>query len=91
MDEKTMFQLLEIYDARENLETVQEMLTGCIQHAGYGEGILGNLSYVTDIIMRYSPLYDPAVNYEDSEFGRILEDDTMDNNMKARILLGIRD
>jgi hypothetical protein len=29
------------------------------------------------------------VNYEDTYFGKILEDEEMDNHRKARILLGI--
>ena len=45
MDERTMFELLEMYDAGEALIQVQEMLIGERYSAGYGEGILGNLSY----------------------------------------------
>ena len=44
MVERTMFELLEMYDAGEALMQVQEMLIGERYSIGYGEGILGNLS-----------------------------------------------
>lgn len=88
MDERTMFELLEVYDAVCQLEKVGEMLYGAEDAPGYGEGILGNLSYVADIIMRNSPIYVPGEEIEDTEFGKILFDKEMDNKKKARLLLG---
>ena len=89
MDEKTMYELLEIYDAVMELEEVEEMLTGTTISTGYEEGIMGKLSYVFQIIARYSPLFTPDVDFEITDFGRVLEDDDLDNHEKARILLGI--
>ena len=91
MDERTMFELLEMYDAREALMQIQEMLIGERYDAGYGEGIIGNLSYAYDIIARHSPLREPRRNVEDTRFGQILEDRTIDNHKKARLLLGLDD
>lgn len=89
MDERTMFELLEVYDAVNELHKVEKMLVGIETGVGPGEGILGNLSYVPEIIRRYSPVYTPGVDYEDSYFWKILDDEEMDNHRKARILLGI--
>ena len=89
MDEQTMFELLEVYDAVNGLEKIEVMLVGESVGVGPGEGIMGSLSYVPEIIRRHSPIYIPGVDYEDSHFGRILEDEKMDNHRKARILLGI--
>ena len=91
MDERTMFELLEIYDARDALMRIQEMLIGEEYEAGYGEGIIGNLSYAYDIISRNSPLYDPTRNVEDTRFGQIIEDKAIDNHKKARLLLGLEE
>ena len=89
MDERTMFELLEIYDAAKGVEEIEEMLIGQIIGAGPGEGIVGNLSYVSGIIARYSPVYGPGEDYEMSYFWRTLDDDSIDNHRKARLLLGI--
>jgi hypothetical protein len=89
MDEQTMFELLEMYDAVNGLEKIEIMLIGESVATGPGEGIMGNLSYVTEIIRRHYPIYTPGVNYEDTYFGKILEDEEMDNHRKARVLLGI--
>ncbi len=89
MDERTMFELLEIYDAQEELHRVLAMLIDDDYDAGYGEGILGRLSHVTDIIMRNSPLYHPGEDYNQSEFCRVLEDETIDNHKKSKLILGL--
>ena len=47
MDEKTMYELLEVYDAVQDVELIQEMLCGESYGCGYGEGIIGNLSSST--------------------------------------------
>ena len=81
MDERTMYELLEIYDAVTELEKFQEMLIGISVAVGPGEGILGNLSYVAEIILRHSP------NLSATELETILEDKTLSNRKKARLLL----
>ena len=88
MDERTMFELLEIYDAVKGVEAIEEMLIGAVTGVGPGEGIVGNLSYVPGIIARFSPVYEPGEDYEESYFWRTLDDDSIDNHRKARFLLG---
>lgn len=82
MDEQTIFELLEIYDAVNELEKLQELLVGISVSVGPGEGILGNLSYVSDIIIRHSALTDT------NEILQILHNTALDNHAKARILVG---
>ena len=89
MDEQTMFELLEVYDAVRGLEKIEEMLIGETIGVGHGEGILGNLSYVSEIIKRHSPVFTPDEDYEKSYFWKVLDDEEMDNRRKARILLAI--
>ena len=89
MDERTMFELLEMYDAKEALIQVLDMLIGDRYEAGYGEGIMGNLSYAYDIIARNSPLHESGRNVEDTLFGQILDNKAIDNHKKARLLLGL--
>ncbi len=88
MDERTMFELLEIYDAKEELHQVLEMLAGMDCSIGYDDGVLGKLSRVTDIIKRHSPLHHTEEDYDESGFWKILEDETIDNHQKAGRLLG---
>ena len=83
-----MFELLEMHDAVNEFEKIEIMLIGESVSTGPGEGIVGTLSYVSEIIRRYSPIYTPGMDYEDTCFGKILEKE-MDNHKKARILLGI--
>lgn len=89
MDERTMFELLEMYDAKEALIQVLDMLIGDRYEVGYGEGIIGNLSYAYDIIARNSPLRESGRNVEDTLFGQILDNKAIDNHKKARLLLGL--
>ena len=89
MDERTMYELLEVNDAIDELHVVQEMLAGVDMGCGFGEGILGNLSYVETIIARNSPLYHPYDDEAGERYLEILDDKEMDNHRKARILLGL--
>ncbi len=86
-----MFELLEIYDATEELQRVLVMLINEDIAPGYEDGILGKLSRVMDIIRRNSPLYRPGEDYDRSEICRILENEVLDNHQKSRLLLGIKD
>ena len=87
MDERTMYELLEIYDAKSELQEDQELLSE-IRSVEQGDRILRGLSYVISIIARYSPVYHPAKDRRISAFWKILDDKTIDNHEKARILLG---
>jgi len=89
MDEQTMFKLLEIYNATQDIWKIQEMLIGIPCDVGYGEGILGELDYTQEIISKFSPVYDPTEDYEESKFWQILDNREIDNHVKARLLLGL--
>lgn len=89
MDEQTMFKLLEIYNATQDIWKIQEMLIGITCDVGYGEGILGALDYAQEVIAKFSPVYNPGEDYEESKFWQILDDREMDNHVKARLLLGL--
>jgi hypothetical protein len=88
MDERTMFELLEIYDAKVELQKDKELMEGIEAVDTHGEDIIRGLSYVISIIARYSPVYRPSKKLRMTMFWRILEDKTIDNHEKARRLLG---
>ena len=83
-----MFELLEIYDAKRNLQEDQEMLSEIKSVDEKGDRIIRGLSYVISIIARYSPVYHPEKDRSISAFWKIMDDTTMDNHEKARLLLG---
>ena len=56
MDERTMYELLEIYDAKSVLQKYQEMLSEIRSVDDEGDMIIRGLSYVISIIARYSPI-----------------------------------
>ena len=90
MDERTMFDLLEIREAVDRLYEVEKLLIGNCVGVGPGEGIIGDLEYHTmEAIMRHSPLHNEGDDILDSYFGKVLYDKEMDNHQKARILLGL--
>ena len=83
-----MFELLEIYDAKRNLQEDQEMIAELKSVDTMGDRIIRGLSYVISIIARYSPVYHPEKDRSISAFWKIMDDTTMDNHEKARLLLG---
>ena len=90
MDEQTMFKLLEVYNASLDFSDILYKLIGkpfC--DVDPSEGILGALDYVPEVITKFSPVYDPTEDYEESRFWQILDDREIDNHVKARLLLGL--
>lgn len=87
-----LFQFLEIYDGYEELLEVMEVLGGFIYKAGYGEGILGRLVHIVDIIKSHSDptLYDRKQDFSDSRLAHLLANKKMNNHLKAENLLGLR-
>ena len=83
-----MFELLEIYDAKRNLQEDQEMIAELKSVDKMGDRIIRGLSYVISIIARYSPVYHPEKDRSISAFWKIMDDTTMDNHEKAKLLLG---
>ena len=88
MDEKTMFELLEIYDAKKELQKDQKMISEIRNVDEQGDRIIRGLSYVISIIARHSPVYHPEKDSSIFTFWKIMDDTTIDNHVKARILLG---
>lgn len=88
MDERTMYELLEIYDAKNALQKDRELISDIRDVDEEGDRIIRGLSYVISIIARYSPVYRPKKEIRMSMFWNILEDKTIDNHEKARRLLG---
>ncbi len=88
MDERTMFELLEIFDAKNALQIEKKRMLEDDGLNEYEDRILSSLTYVVSIIARYSPVYRPSKDIRMTMFWRILEDKTIDNHEKARRLLG---
>lgn len=88
MDERTMFELLEIFDAKKELQEDQKMISEIRNVDNQGDRIIRGLSYVISIIARYSPVYHPGKDHSIYTFWKIMDDTTIDNHEKARILLG---
>ena len=88
MDERTMFELLEIFDAKKELQEDQKLISEIRNVDDQGDRIIRGLSYVISIIARYSPVYHPEKDRSIFTFWKIMDDTTIDNHVKARILLG---
>ena len=88
MDERTMFELLEIFDAKKELQEDQKMISEIRNVDNQGDRIIRGLSYVISIIARYSPVYHAGKDHSIYTFWKIMDDTTIDNHEKARILLG---
>ena len=91
--EKQMAALLDIKDAAEALEDVMEILMGVNYALSFNEGALGRLSKIYDLIKEFSPVYVAQGQHDEdickSTFGAVLEDKTLTNEEKAKILLGL--
>ena len=88
MDERTMFELLEIFDAKKELQEDQKLISEIRNVDDQGDRIIRGLSYVISSIARYSPVYHPEKDSSIFTFWKIMDDTTIDNHEKARILLG---
>lgn len=82
MDERTMYELLEIYGAKSELQEEREILSEIRNAGDQGDRILRGLSYVISIIARYSPVYSPSKDRRISAFWKILDDKSIDNHEK---------
>ena len=90
LQKKEMYELLEIYDGYRALQDISVNLVGYTYGAGYDEGIIGKLAYVVDLIVSHSSpgLFNRDVDFADTELAQILDNEKMDNHMKAEKLLG---
>ena len=75
------------------MEDVIEILVGTSYALSFGEGALGKLNRIYDLIKEFSLAYikqkQPFKYVSESPFGMILDDKRMSNEEKAKILLGI--
>lgn len=81
---EVMTDLLSVYDATEELLEISRTLVG---RTIDGDSILLRLLKISDVIKQFSPLYNPYVDWDDSVFGRVLEDRTLSNEKRALMLL----
>ena len=88
MDERTMFELLEIFDAKKELQEDQKLISEIRNVDDQGDRIIRGPSYVISIIARYPPVYHPGKDHSIDNSGKIMDDTTVDSHEKARILLG---
>ena len=86
MDLKTMTDLVYIYEGMEDLEEIMERLSG-VSMFMYEEGPLGMISHVYDALRRNTAFYNPDNEEWEEEIDRILDDDSIDEEEKARRLL----
>lgn len=83
--EEVMVNLITVYDAADDLFRICSSFTGVTIESGL---IVYQLLEISEAIKRFSPLYDPSIDWEDSEFVRILDDRTTSKETRAKLLLG---
>ena len=79
-----MIDLIHIYDAVEELNNASDIAVG------YGEGILGELNRVSDVIANNSPIYDEHQDFSTQRLGQVLNNRDISADERVRILLGIK-
>ena len=83
-----MTDLIYIYDAVEEVQAISGYLTGTLDVGfGYGEGIIGELNRVTNVIAHNSPIYDEHLDFMNQRLWLVLCDREMSCEDRARILL----
>lgn len=88
MDKQDMIALIQIFDAKEELEEIVKQLSGNQLAHGFDNGIIGNLSRVTDLIAKHSPIYDDDLDYENQLLGQTLLNKQLSYDERADIILG---
>ena len=89
-DLEDMIDLVCIFDAWLELNGVTAILMGTQTAVPeLGEGILGNLSVIVDLIQRHVPGHDPALDLEDQEWWHILGDRNLSARERAEILITV--
>ena len=91
MDIEDMNDLLQVYDAKWELEDVVASLMGAGPYAfGFEDGIIGKISRVAQVIIRNSPVYDPDDDFHSQPIGRALDDRSLSYEERARVILGMK-
>ena len=91
--EKQMTTLLDIKDAVESLEGIIQILLGRSEALLFSDGALGQLTKIYGLIRELSTINVPQSSPDDdiaeSPIMKIMDDKTMCNAEKARMLLGM--
>lgn len=83
-----MTTLLDVYDALEDLDKALGLIIGYEVGIGSESGLMKTFGKVTDLICKNSPIF--SSNDDDKAwFYNMMDDRTMDNNLKARLFLGV--
>lgn len=85
----TITDLVYVYEAVSDLEKTVAALYGDSVVPTLGEGILGNLARIYDVVQNLTPLYDPNADFEETEFGKIMESDLSPEEKASKILENI--
>ena len=78
--------LLDVHDA---LIRIEDLLEAFMGSSDFASGtVLSDLHKVDGVLEHISPLYDSKKDFEETEYGRIIEDSQLTNIEKATLLLG---
>lgn len=75
MDLQDMTTLITAYDATQQLRSVGGTLFGHEYGVALGDGIIGKLDGIVEMICRHSPVYDPSVDVGEGVFWETLDGD----------------
>ena len=78
--------LVYFYEAVSDLEEVVTKLYGEFIVPDIGEGILGNLSRIYNVLPNLTKVHSSNVDFDQSEFGKIMESDLDPKEKASRIL-----
>ena len=81
--------LVYVYEAVSDLEKTTAALYGDSVVPTLGEGILGNLARIYGVVQNLTPLYDPTTDFEETEFGKLMESDLSPEEKASKIFKSI--
>ena len=84
--QETLTDLIYIYEAVSSLETVLTPLLGDSYIPTIGDGIMGNLARIYRVVEKMTSLFDPDIDYEETEFCKLMESEISPEEKAARIL-----
>ena len=85
VDIDTMTDMVSIYDAADNLFGLCQRLTGSTLET---DTIVYDLLLISEVLKRFSPLYDPSIDWDQSAIAHILSDRTLPVRQRAAMILG---
>ena len=88
MTNKDMEDLITIHDAIGDLEKLVHDLAGQDMYM-YDDGIMGKLSLINLVLQRNSPLYNDKMDWEDTEYAKIIDDRALSPAERAHFLFDL--